>query len=151
MQLQENEEMLWQDQSIGIELTNIRFRFTQKGTTRIVQSVLLRQILQCSYRRTHKFWLLAIAVLSLITGFSRDWPRPMYAGCFALALVLGAIYIMTLKMILVVETTSQPITIPINRHSSAYAEEIIEAIELALVETSATSEIPQTRMMWPAA
>lgn len=134
MQLHDDEEIVWQTNSSDMVLTNFRFRYTVKGVTRKVQSVMLQQILSCSYMRTHKPILLVLSALSLLGLFVRNTPRLLEPACFILIFFFLLWYAATIKVSIVIHTSAQPIEIPIGFHSSAFAEELIDAIELALIE-----------------
>lgn len=134
MQLHEDEEIVWHTTSNDMILTNFRFRYTVKGATRKVQSVLLQQILLCSYTRTHQPILLVLAALSFLGLFARNAPREFFAVCLISMFFFLLLYAATIKVSIVIHTSTQPIEMPIGFHSSAFAEELIDAIEQALID-----------------
>lgn len=145
MQLHDDEEIVWQTRSNDMVLTSFRFRYTVKGVTRKVQSVMLEQILLCSYVRTHRPILLFMsAVLTLASYYQRYPHKDLAMAVFFLGLLFAAFYAVSIKMQIVIHTSTIAIEIPVSFHNSAFAEELIDAIEQASIESTNRKQEPQT-------
>lgn len=149
MQLHDDEEIVWKTSSGDMVLTSFRFRYTVKGATRKVQSVMLQQILFCSYVRTHKPTLLVLAALSFLGLFVEGAPRGFFAGCFCSILFFLLWYMVTIKVYIVLHTSTVPIEIPVGFHSSAFAEEFIDAVEHVQIGTASKEPEPEKTTWYP--
>jgi hypothetical protein len=141
MELFDGEEIQWATKSQDIVLTNYRFRVTTKSAIRLIQSVLLPQILFCSVHFKHYPWLIVFAVLSVAVTASRYVPRDATGLFFVVAIVLFCVYVMTRRTLILITTKGESIEIPLSGKNIAFAVELIDAIEYAVTQQSASDEI----------
>ena len=141
MQLLDDEETLYSANSGNITLTNYRLRVTTQKDTRLIQSVLLRQIIFCSFEFKNHWWVVILAVLCFLAAFFRPLPQLLSAGCFFMALLLAAIYVNTRRTTIRITTAGEPIEVAAPGKSIAFATELIDAIESAIINRIALDEV----------
>lgn len=133
MELFDCEEIQWATKDQDIMLTNHRFRVETRQGIREIQSVLLPQILGCSLKFQHYPWLIVWAVLTAALGFVKQLPQEAKGICFLVALFVFVAYFGTRRTLVLISTTSEAIPISMKGKHIAFATEIIDAIEYAII------------------
>jgi len=141
MKLFDGEEVQWATKDEDIVLTNYRFRVVTRLATRLIQSVLLPQILFCSVRLNHYPLLIVFAVLSAAVTFSRYATSPIASLSIVAAIVLFCVYVITRRTLILITTKGESIEISLSGKNIAFAVELIDAIEHAITQQSASDEI----------
>lgn len=143
MELFDDEEILWSTSDKSVIVTTYRLRVTTKDDSRFIQSVLLKQIVFCSLEYKHYPWLVIVSALTFIAAFASLLESRLsgpYAGvCFFVTLLCGLIYMTTRRTWIHITTKGEPIPISASGKSLAFAVELIDAVEFAIVQLSKQS------------
>lgn len=76
--------------------------------------------------------------------FASQIPDAIRLICFGAALVFTIWYGLTMRLKIVISTSAAAIQIPVSYHSTAFAEEMIDAIEHALIQNAGTENVTAT-------